>query len=441
VSKKNKTIIFLIILFLLFIFNSSFVFAALEITSYKDIGFGIPVEGDLPTYIRYLFGFLCYIAGTIATISFAIGAIQLIMGASNPSLANDAKDRMKGSVLGLILTVSAVLILRTINPALETITMTPLTNTEGIFYTNGPDYKSAPTGVSNSSDIPKGYEELAYNCSKGPFLLIWKFPKSNFMGNDKNYSGVIVVRKKCGEKESLSGVGSFKTAYETPGIYYCTGGCSESGTVCSGYMSEPNYLGGTLPDSFKNNLRSVRIVNNLSNDSHYGIIVHNTSDSTRAGICSQPLFSTNINKEIECFSNTSPASSSTIFLWNSKGYVTFGQGVDFYSEPFGWGKGAQAGKYSLGSDIIKNYWTGEAQSLALSYIGIERPNIYKQIYKNFKQRPGSIKINGNYMVTLWSGSSCQTFFDNVTNLKSTEITASIGNIEKINVIPIKQDAR
>jgi len=436
VLKKNYKLSLLFSFFLfLFIFNGSFALA-LEVSDYPNIpGLTQPTENDLPSYISYLFGVAVYIAGAIALISFAVGAVQLAMAASNPSLANNAKDRMKGSILGLILTLSAFVILRTINPTLITPTLTALPETDGLFYTNGSSYTSAPTSEGNTSNIPKGYRQLAYRCSNGPILLIWKFPNTNFEGNDQYYNGVTVVRKKCGEVESLAGVGSFKTTFETPGIYYCMGECSNN--MCSGYMSESTSSSGELPSPFKNNLKSIRIINNPADDVHYGIIFHSTNDPTVAGSCSQPLFSIDTNKDIECFNNISNSSSSTVFFWNDKDFKSSGQGIDFYSEPFGWSKGSRAGKHSLGVDTIKNYWTGEAQDLTLSYSGIERPSGYKNVYQNFQQHSGSINVKGNYAVVLWSGSTCQVFFKDITNLKSTEITASVGNIGKINIIPVK----
>jgi len=315
------------------------------------------------------------------------------------------------------------------------VTLTELPVTEGIFYTNNSDFKPAPNSEADTSNIPTGYKALSYKCSAGPVLLIWKFPKKNFVGSNENYGGVVVTRKKCGETEGLSGYGSFKVAFETPGVYYCMNDCN--GNMCSGYMSESMSSSTVLPAPFKNNLKSVRIVNDLTNDLHYGIVFHSKDDPSAAGNCSKIFYSTDKNKEIECFNNISNSASATVFYWNDKDYQKSGTGIDFYSEPFGWNEGARAGKYFLNSDTIKDFWTGNAQSLPLTYTGIRRPDKYKEIYQNFRQRSGSIDIKGNYTVILWAGPSCQVFFKDIVNLKSTELTINGANIDKINVIPIK----
>jgi len=436
VQKKN-ILLFLVLIFGFCFFASSVFALEIKIEDYPNIpGINKPTDGNLPTFIAYFFGFGAYIAIIIAAISFAIGAVQFSISAINPSAKKEGKDRMIGSTIGLFLCLTAVIILKTINPAIIDINITPLEATDGIYYAKGDALKSAPSSESNTKNIETGYETLLYKCSSGPVLLIWKFPKTNFQGNDENYSGVKVIRKKCGESESLAGIGSFKWSFETSGIYYCMGKCTNN--MCDGYMSESNSSSGVLPNSFKNNLSSIRIVNDLKSDFHYGVIFHNTDDPTSTSNCSRILYSSNVETEFECFNDIEVSSSSTVYFWNHKDFLKSGQGVDFYSEPFGWAKGARAGEYSASAQIINNFWEKNPGSFTLNYSGIERPDGYKNLYKTFQQRMGSINIKGNYMVILWSGAQCQVFFKNINNLKSTEITAP-GNvfIDKINVIPVK----
>jgi len=435
--KKNIYNFIVFAIFFAVLFYSALPVLAFEITDYPSIpGFASPTEGVLETYVSYIFGFMCYIAGTIAIIVFAIGAVQLILNFASPALAKEGKDKMKGALIGLFLTLAAVVILKTINPQIVEISTTPLPETDGIYYTNNTNYISAPSSEANTANIAKGYETLKYKCSSGPALLIWEYPKINFAGNNDNYSGVKVVRKTCGQTESLSGIKSFKYAFETSGIYYCMGGCSETGTICSGNMLI-NTSSGVLSAPFKNNLKSIRIVNDISSDSHYGIVFHDMDDPMAGGNCSKILYSTNTKKEVECFGDISVSSSATVFYWNDKDYESSGTGVDFYSEPFGWANGAKAGQYPLDKTFIKSFWTGNASKITFSYTNITRPDGYKNLYQTFQQKPGAVKVKGNYLLVLWSGVYCQTFFKDIVNLKSTEITATEHVIDKINIIPIK----
>jgi hypothetical protein len=385
---------------------------------------------------------LVYIAGILALISFVIGAIQLIMSVENPEAHSNATDRMKGSILGLVLTLSAFIILRTINISLITPVLTPLPGVAGIFYTNGSEVKSTPIEESNASNIPSGYEQLIYKCSEGgsgigPTLLIWKFPKTNFQGNDANYSGVIVVRKNCGEVEPLANIGSFKTSFESPGVYYCLGGCN--GDMCSGYISGANMTGGQLSEPFKNKIKAVMMVNDIANNVRYGTILHQGNDPERGGMCSGPTIDlNNIDKTRTCLDVTFPVSSASLFVWNGKTPETSGDGIEFYSEPFGWNSGAKAGKSFLDKNIIRNFWWSESQRLIFDYTNVDRPQEYTQSYINFQQHPGSIRIKGNYFVIIYSQNFyCQVFKKDVPNLNEMEFVAVQNKIDYIDVIPTK----
>jgi hypothetical protein len=223
------------------------------------------------------------------------------------------------------------------------------------------------------------------------------------------------------------------------------GSCSENktGNVCSGYMSSAVSSSGALGGPFEEKLQSIRIVNNIQNDYHYGIIFHDAENPSVASNCSNIIYSKDKTKEIECFDDISIndsalQKSATVYFWNDKDYAKSGTGVDFYGEPFGWNISARSGKYSLTSEIIKDFWEKDASALGLSYTGKETRNSqYKAIYTNFQAKSGSININGTYMIVLWSSSKCQVFFKDIYNLKSTELTAGGSTINTINIIPIK----
>ncbi len=448
-QKFNKYTLFIFIILLL-LGSASFVFA-LE-AKYPRVP-GLPAVTDnseLGDYIGYFFGLGMYLSGILAVISFAVGAIQLIMAASSPEMEKEGKDRMKGSLLGLVLTLSAFIILRTINPSFITPTLTPLPGVEGVFYFNGRDEKPAPISEANTVNVPPGYNQIFYKCSNinSPALLIWKFPQKNFEG----YQNAVVVRKTCDSLENISGIGSFKMAFETPGVYYCLGGCS--GDMCSGYMSEANLSSGQLPAPFKDNIKSVMVVNDIANDIRYGTIFHDTDDPTRGGFCSLAFFSPDTGKQRACFNGIPVSSSVDIFAWNGKTPETSGDGIEFYSEPFGWNSGAKAGKCFLSQKdnqnnatlcnnlgLISNYWDDDAQKLSFDYTNVDRPPEYKQLYINFRQHPGSIRVKGNYLVILNSlvgqNQYCQTFYKDVPNLNEMEFIAAENNVDIVDVIPIK----
>ena len=460
-----KYIIFSLIFFSLFFTYTSAL--ALEISDYPSIpGLVKPVEGDLTTFITYWFGLLTYIAGALAVISFAIGAIQLIMSASNPSMSKDAKDRMLGSVLGLVLTLSAVVILRTINPALVAPTLTSLPGVDGVYYTNGSDLKSAPASA-NTSTIPDGYKKIKYICSNSniaPALLVWTFSKEN-----SDYSGSANTQRiTCGGEVDLSGAESFKTAFETAGIYYCMGGCN--GNICSGYMSEVLGTGEEeIPSPFRGSMKGVTIVNDTNNSTYYGLILHKEAGAADGGECTEPILSTKNNF---CATVNISAFSVDAFQWNKADSDSSGNGVTFYSGTYGWNTDAeiQSGYFSVEKEDIKNsnifrinadqikfdyseIDSTEAQLCIDEYPYCKSTNDDDQEYidsgyccdcPNLKQcsGEGSIQIKGDYVVALYSHTKenklyCQTFIEDVQNLSAYEYVEPGNDVEYVNIIPTK----
>lgn len=446
--KKYKLFLICFGAIILLFLSSSSVFA-LEINYYPPIPWYTTPSANctgsdcLPIYISYWFGFLVYIAGGLAAISFVVGAVQLIMSVESPEAHSSATDRMKGSILGLILTLSAFIILQTINPSLVTPILTPLPGVAGLFYQKGSELKPAPLDEESSSNIPSGYNELIYKCSEdgggtGPIRIIWKFPKPNFQGNDANYSGVVVVRKSCGETEPITGIGSYRTAFETPGVYFCLGGCN--GDMCSGFMSAASTTSGQISEPFKNKIRGIMMVNDIPNNIRYGAILHQSDDPERGGICSRPIIDPDqINITRTCTNVTMPVSSANLFIWNGKTPETSGDGIELYSEPFGWNSGAKAGKKFITKDIIRNSFESQTQLLLFNYLGVDRPEEYIQSYTNFQQRPGSIRINGKYLVALYAEDFyCQVFDENeVPNLDKREFVVMQNKVDYVNIIPTK----
>ncbi len=448
ISIKNKFLLFLSFL-IVFIFSSIAFASALEVPLP-----GLKNNPSLSEYVVYLFGFIISIAGVIALISFVVGAIGLI----NPNVEahGDAKDRMIGAVLGLVLTACAFLILQTINPNLVSPTLTPLPGVAGVFYTNGSEKAAVSDQVGDVAKrgddlIKNGYNKLLLDCtnsngSNDPVLLVWEFPKAGFQGNDSNYSGASVKRIGCGESEDISSLGSFKWAFETPGVYYYLG-ANCGGLGSSVVTSSQN----SIEAPFRGNIKSVKIVNNPAKDLYYGVIFHANAGLENGGACSLPITKNDCNPI--GINNLNPFAAD-IFLMN-KTPATSGTGVIFYSEAYGWNTGISAGKKILtNTDIAARNGSYEtfASELSFDYTNINRPEAYKHKCnpnkpsdaegnkegvdcsqngcEAFEDCMGSIKINGRYLIKItWMDKSsiwgpCQTFTQDVEELDAKQIGGS-----------------
>jgi len=349
-NKKNKHLL-LSAFFIVFIFWGTNSALALE------VNLGLGNNPTLPQYVTFIFSWLIGIAGALALISFTIGAIGLI----NPNVEahSDAKDRMKGAVLGLVLTLASFIILNTINPALTTPTLTPL-----------------------------------------PPIVV-------------------------------------PTPPPQPGVYFylspdCSGDNSGANTASQNEIGSP----------FKRHIGSIKIINDPTNDLYYGVIFHKETGLNNGGECSLPI------TDAGCRTGNIDASAADIFRSN-KNPGASGDGVTFYSEPFGWATGAKAGFESVEDQyILFPYLIMDPSKMLFSYKNIFVPPGYENQYKTFRDRPGSIGIKGNYLIALYSKdiknrNYCQTFAPDPTmygvpNLQSQPIIASGAlKLDRVYIIPTK----
>jgi len=463
-AEKNKYFLFLAFLFI-FLFCSSGFASALEVKGYPPVpGLVAPsaecnAKTCLAIYVAYWFGLLVYTAGILALISFTIGAVGFMVSIDSAEVKSGAKDRMKGALLGLALTVVAFLILKTINPTLVRPSLEALPGVDGVFYTNNTEDKPAPVANSDTSTIPEGFNNIKYVCSDGPALLIWEFPEAGLEGGNDDLSKVKVARKKCGEQESIGNYGSFKIAFETSGVYYCLGECS--GDMCAGYMSSAvNSDENNISSPFNGKIKGVRIVNDKKMGVYYGVIFHRVAGLENAGECSGPII--NEDKDDACKPVNIQANSDNIFKWNNaNSEKPSGSGVDFYSEPFGSAAGAQKrgeGFCAVNNNMIGRTFSKNVGELSFGNTALgcgyakntnnDTKNLYQNTYRTFQNKSGSMNIKGSYLVVLYSGNAdsvkdgaggsyCQTFSKSVFNLKVQPFMATGHSIGSIYIIPTK----
>ena len=435
IKKHKYLLLFFSLVFTLFL-NVKFAYA-LEI-QYPRIPFLPIIEqgSKLPVFISYFFGLGIYLAGALAVVSLAIGGVQFIFSGVSPESRSSAKERITGAIIGLVLTLSSFIILRTINPVFITPSLTPLGEVAGIFYTNGTEDRSAPESEADTDNIPGGFESLIYKCAQdaySPTLLVWQFPEKNFGGELE----ASVERLTCGKDTNIRNIGSFKWAFETPGVYYFTK------TNCEGFMSGAN-LSNTqeIGEPFKGNIKSIKIINDTAYDINYGVILH--KEINFRGDCSLPLMESGC--ENGCCNITLPTSSINIFTPNQDKPETSGNGVVFYSKPFGYKTGANSGYFVLSPTTIGTFWRSNPTAIDFtdSYNLVDVPEGERTLCRNFKNCSGSIKVQGNYLVIPYAQQPesynlyCQVFDKDVPNLKEEEVTAVQGRIlDSIIVIPIK----
>ncbi|MCX6722463.1 MAG: hypothetical protein NT094_00140 [Candidatus Staskawiczbacteria bacterium] len=443
---ENKYLLFLGFI-IIFLFISSDFVHALELT-YPPISSYIPPSasctGDtcLSQFIGYWFGLLIYIAGAVALISFALGAIGLM----NPSVEahSDAKDRMKGAVLGLVLTMVSFIILQTINPIFKNTALTPLPGVYGVFLFNSAtnELKPCPQSSPDTSTLPTGFTSIKYCCDKdcgagdgtAPKLLVWIFDNTGLeIGSSNLNSGVQVQELSCSGTASIGK--SFKMAFKTPGVYFCL----SSG--CNIYRSTANASSqNNIATPFAGNIGQVEIVNGGTGEK-YGIILHQSPGIGNGGKCNIPI----TTEGVQAVSNSAYTFAADIFKINQTP-INSGDGLTFYSEPYGWDAGADAGfvdwtKDQITSPCVASGDVGTSgcttgQDLTFKWTDVNRPEAYRTDCSDFKKCPGSIAIRGSYLVGLYSADSyCQTFTKDVPDLNTEPVTVG-GVVTNVYAAPL-----
>ena len=110
------------LLLLLLFLGASFIFAQkpLEVVYPQIPGALTPTttKTALPDYIRYIFQLSLFISALLALGSFLYGGVRFLISAGSPSAKKDAQSQISAGILGLIILLSAYIILNTINPQL-----------------------------------------------------------------------------------------------------------------------------------------------------------------------------------------------------------------------------------------------------------------------------------------------------------------------------------
>lgn len=432
-------------------------------------------DPSLPDAIKNVFDWGIGIVALLASISFAAGAIQFFAFGENPEQKKGAKDRMLGSILGMILMLISYLIMNTINPKIESLGLEGLGGVPGIFYTNGNPTQDKPAPLQEAvSDTVKdlGFTGIKYTCAGDPKdaipLLIWFYPKTYFRDDNENFYNTSVVEVECGKTAEIKGK-SFKMSFKYPGVYFYFK------DDCNGAMTEAFNSDITpIPEQYKGKIKSFKIVWDRENYIKKGymtyVILKDNQDLTAVSNCSDPIYTEKCHKitmenvtSAHIFQgggNVDNAVETYLgFYRNASGYV------NFYSKPWGDKPGTFAGWYI--NSVQGGGLYGESKDLKSHIIPKEAKFDYLECgggglvnscetesYKNkcpsFAECPGSIMVSGNYLVILTTDkdygirgkenqtdeavTKCQVFYSSINSVKETEFSATGNTIGSVKII-------
>jgi hypothetical protein len=156
-SGGNKKIICLIVLILIVVFSlgiSNLSSAATASNTQYTLMEKIPgldsTSGDLKAYIEGIYKFGVWTIGIAALLMIMIGGFMYMTSAGNNATMGKAKTYIQDAIIGLVMVMTAYLLLNTINPSLTTVTIKMPTGTG-----SGSGTGTTP-GTGNSSPTNPG---------------------------------------------------------------------------------------------------------------------------------------------------------------------------------------------------------------------------------------------------------------------------------------------
>ena len=422
---------------------------------------------DLKNMVNNLFKWGIGMAGLLAAITFAVGAVQYAV-----SFHAEGKDKMFGSILGLILTLSGWIILQTINPKLTQLNFQNLPPGAGIFYVKGNEKATAPMSEADTTSVlSQGYTDIEYKCLSAdyaPRLLVYGYKNHQFNEGDTALGDFFMLRLTCGDRIPIGSYGSLKIEIETTGVYLCYG--NNCGYCIGPYTSDQENI--PSPPFTGSGIRSLVLVNNLrgQNPTSIGVITHENPDLSQGGNCGDVNASIGRGADPTCYKVADNVNAINVF-YMSQDAKNAGSGVTFFSEPTGWNPGPghrpasivvppndikaptmlASGEtlwskdpkkmtYNWGRDVAGTS-VSEACLIESSLSCIDEQSTDTALccdQKNFKDRQGSMQIRGNYLVMLSSklktGSGpekffCHTYKNDVTDFSQSDIWPS-GDTDK-----------
>lgn len=161
----------------------------------------ITASSSLPSYVSYLFNAGIFIGFFIVFLSLTAAGVMYFLSPAKPDMLSEAKDRIFGSVSGMLILVLTYLIIYTINPRLIGLTTNTLPSV------------SEPTSAATSQP-------------RNPGVYLYK--KSDCSDSDaqpyaSNYSDLGILKKKINgvemQNDDVAGTSYISILYSNPDLW------------------------------------------------------------------------------------------------------------------------------------------------------------------------------------------------------------------------------
>ncbi len=242
---------------------SGFCLAQRELeVNYPGVEAPTSVMTPLSGYVIYIFNLSLIIAGLIAFGALIYGGIRYLTSAGSPVVVSDAKDQIFAGILGLIILLSAYLILTTINPQLVIVSPNIERLGQGIILENNEGVKvTYAVSVADLTDFqPVGYKVL----SPSDVLDVYIY-------SDVNYKPESSKTKIEGSGDFESPPKSIELQWKPYGVYLCKD-CSkwEDCKECTVYQESS----ASLSENIDNQVSLIHFKYPMGSSDRYRIVLH-----------------------------------------------------------------------------------------------------------------------------------------------------------------------
>lgn len=190
--------------------STNFCFAFTLEASYPTLATGsnITTSTTIPAYLKYVFDFGIFIGFFAAFLSLAYAGVLYFLSTVIPNALASARDRISGSISGILILVLLYLIITTINPALS------IFSTETLQTLPPPPVTPSTPGVGLYSDINCPTGVLMYNGSNNSpsdlSLHTYSIPNLSQINLDKQTKSVKIIN------DTTNNTYYFATLFENP---------------------------------------------------------------------------------------------------------------------------------------------------------------------------------------------------------------------------------
>jgi hypothetical protein len=274
-QRKEKLFLILVSFLLLLFICFSYAFA-LEIKYPSMGGQGLSEKPSFPEYVKYIFNFSIIIAGVIAFGVLVFSGIKILTSPDQPETIKDARTKITGAFLGIVILLSSYLLLTTINPQLSMLSLEPTKPTHGVYLINAEGEKDY---------VPQSTPKITFDANSLEFLSPKNELTSVFAYSGENYTGswqpVNNTIEKVGQINGTDISFTIRSIYfvwNRPGIYLYPE---------ANLGGRPLYTISSISDlssqNFDNKTQSIEFKNKKEENLVYGTVLF--TDANYKGTC------------------------------------------------------------------------------------------------------------------------------------------------------------